>query len=109
MDIGEGKFLFPCVLARELESGKLGLLTGLCEINSPGKVIPSVAFEPVIRKIRIYGYLDYNTCVYKLNSNLLPKNEDMNQTCKKVIIQYQIYLYSITMLQYINIRGFKRT
>lgn len=50
MDIGEGKFLFPCVLARELESGKLGLLTGLCEINSPGKVIPSVAFEPVIRK-----------------------------------------------------------
>ncbi|KAF7379321.1 hypothetical protein HZH66_014692 [Vespula vulgaris] len=46
MDIGEGKFLFQCVLARELESGKLGLLTGLCEINSPGKVIPSVAFEP---------------------------------------------------------------
>ncbi|KAF7380358.1 hypothetical protein HZH68_016223 [Vespula germanica] len=32
MNIGEVKFLSPCVLARELESGKLGLLTGLREI-----------------------------------------------------------------------------
>ncbi|KAF7380365.1 hypothetical protein HZH68_016230 [Vespula germanica] len=65
------------VQARELESGKLGLQMGFREI----------IFARESHSFR--GFRTSNT-----RSNLLSKNVDINQKCKKMIIQYQIYLYS---------------